>query len=477
MGLPSRFIGVFALTAAFGLWVTTRNSGAPPASAAPVKTRQPTFTKDVVPFLTKHCYACHGNGKKRGELSLDKYKNDEALQKDRKVWENVLQMIRGGEMPPKKRKRPKAEEIEAVLRDIEGVLANIDCTQGRHAGRVTLRRLNRAEYNNTIRDLVGVDFKPATDFPNDDVGYGFDNIGDVLSLSPLLLEKYLAAAESILDKAIVLVDPPKPRRITIGSIRFSPRFGAGEQRRRLGWVLFGKGDLYGESYCDEGDYAIRVEAFGQQVGEEPVRAMVSVGETKKAFAVKAKRQTPETLELKVKLKAGTTRVRVSFLNPHSDPEAKDKSKKERLLVVREIVLDGPYNAPAPKLPEHHTRIMAHKSEGKEREAAREIVTRFATRAFRRPAKAEEVERFLKLYDKSEKSGARFEKRVRLALCGVLVSPYFLFRVELDPPDAKAGTTYAIDELELASRLSYFLWSSMPDDELFTLAAKGQLRKN
>ena len=123
------------------------------------------------------------------------------------------------------------------------------------------------------------------------------------------------------------------------------------------------------------------------------------------------------------------------------------------------------------------RIMAHNPELKGREAARDIVTRFATRAFRRPAKPEEVERFLKLYDKSEKSGQRFEERFRLALSGVLVSPYFLFRVELEPSDAKAGDVYAVNEYELASRLSYFLWSSMPDDELFALAAKGELRKN
>ncbi len=164
--------GLLALTAGFSLSGAGSNSGAPPASEAPARAPAPTFTKDVVPFLAKHCYACHGNGKHRGDLSLDKYKDDEALQKDRKVWDNVLQMIRNGEMPPKERKRPDAAEVEAVLLNIEGVLANIDCTRGRNAGRVTLHRLNRVEYNNTIRDLVGVDFKPAADFPNDDVGYG-----------------------------------------------------------------------------------------------------------------------------------------------------------------------------------------------------------------------------------------------------------------------------------------------------------------
>ena len=471
MNRRSLAAGAFTISVAVGLWNTAHNA------AAPADPQPPTFAKDVVPFLAKHCYSCHGNGKKRGQLSLDKYKGDESLQKDNKTWENVLQMIRSGAMPPKARPRPEESEIKAVLFNIEGVLANVDCAKSRDAGRVTLRRLNRAEYNNTIRDLVGVDFKPAADFPNDDVGYGFDNIGDVLSLSPLLLEKYLAAAESILDSAIVVADSPKPTKTTVGGIRFRPRVDAGELRRGLGNVLFAKGDLIGEIYCEEGDYTVRVDAFGQQVGDEPVRGVIRIGEAKKEFELKAVKEKPETLELNVKAKAGTSRVVVSFQNPYSDPNVEDKTKKERLLVVRKIEFDGPYNPPPPKLPESHTRIMAHNPDLKDREAAHEIVTRFANRAFRRPAKPEEVERFLKLYDKSEKSGQRFEDRVRLALSGVLVSPYFLFRVELEPAEAKAGAVYAINEYELASRLSYFLWSSMPDDELFALAAKGELRKS
>src|SRR5207249_1625905 len=145
--------------------------------------------------------------------------------------------------------------------------------------------------------------------------------------------------------------------------------------------------------------------------------------------------------------------------------------------VRSIVVDGPYNAPPPRLPESHQRIMVHRPDLPPREAAREIVTRFATRAFRRPVKPEEIERYLTLYDRAEKEGERFENCVRQALYGVLVSPHFLFRVELDPPDAQPGTSYPVNEYELASRLSYFLWSTIPDDELFALAAKGQLRQN
>src|SRR5207237_5150593 len=166
----------------------------------------PTFARDVLPFLKAHCFHCHGkeDGENKADLTLSKYTDDLSVQQDRKVWDNVLHMLRAGEMPPMERKRPPAAEIEAVLTSIEGVLANLDCSKAPNVGRVTVRRLNRVEYNNTIRDLLGVDFQPAADFPQDDVGYGFDNIGDVLSTTPLLFERYLVAAESILEKVIVV---------------------------------------------------------------------------------------------------------------------------------------------------------------------------------------------------------------------------------------------------------------------------------
>src|SRR5262249_20347678 len=144
-------------------------------------------------------------------------------------WENVVEMLSTGEMPPKNRPRPPAAEVAGTLRAIDEVLNKLDCSEGRNVGRVTLRRLNRTEYNNTIRDLIGVDFKPAADFPSDDVGYGFDNIGDVLSLSPLLLEKYLSAAETILAEAIVNDDTPKSSKAMVSGFRITE--GAGVERR------------------------------------------------------------------------------------------------------------------------------------------------------------------------------------------------------------------------------------------------------
>jgi Protein of unknown function (DUF1592)/Protein of unknown function (DUF1588)/Protein of unknown function (DUF1587)/Protein of unknown function (DUF1585)/Protein of unknown function (DUF1595)/Planctomycete cytochrome C len=480
---------------------------------SPVEKKK-SFAADVAPFLVKNCYACHGNGKTRGDLALDKFKPDESIQKDRKVWENVLHMVRSGEMPPKEKPRPAGKDVEAFLQALDGLLGDLDCSGMRNVGRVTLHRLNRSEFNNTIRDLIGVDFHPAADFPNDDVGYGFDNIGDVLSVSPLLLERYLAAADTILDRAIVNVEVPKVARNRLPELSVSQ--GAGEVKR--GSAFLTRGNVSAEGYLDEGDYIIRATVYGEQLGKDPVRAALRLGRRElKQFEVKAEQAAPIELEFKTRLPKGTTRLGVGFLNPYSetapvekkteeqkadkaktkdgkadgkaDPAPKGKGKagdakaknadpkKERKLVVRRIEVEGPFNPPPIVLPDSHRRLLAHKADLAPREAAREIVGRLAPRAFRRPVGPEEVERILKVYDKAAQEGETFENRIRLAVARILVSPNFLFRVELDPPGAKAGTSYLINEYELASRLSYFFWSSMPDDELFGLAAAGKLRQN
>src|SRR5262249_22191726 len=298
-------------------------------------------------------------------------------------------------------------------------------------------------------------------------GYGFDNIGDVLSLSPLLLEKYLAAAESVLGQAIVIADPPKPMENRLSSLRAS--FGAGGPKRRGGMFLTGQGRVSGETYVDEGDYVVRAEVYGQQLGDEPVRATLQVDRNDlQPFEVTAEAAKPATIEAKVRLKSGTRNIAVAFLNPYTappkegDPPAKaeapprrfgftpqpaDPPADKRVLIVRNIVLDGPYNPPPPVLPEAPLPIMAHAPGLPPREAAREIIGRFAGRAFRRAVKPDEVDRLLALFDQAEKEGDRFEDCVRVALEGVLVWPHFLFRVEFDPPGTAPGTSYPINEYE------------------------------
>jgi hypothetical protein len=190
-----------------GLFGPARLDGAEPAangaSSASGSSPAERVSADVKPLLAKYCFECHGGPKAKAGLDLTRVADDLSIIRDRKLWGRLAEYVEGGDMPPEGRPQPTGAEVERLTVAIEEVLSNVDCGRETDPGRVTMRRLNRAEYNNTIRDLVGIDFQPADDFPSDDVGYGFDNIGDVLTLPPLLFEKYLAAAEATAEKAIV----------------------------------------------------------------------------------------------------------------------------------------------------------------------------------------------------------------------------------------------------------------------------------
>ncbi len=172
------------------------------------------FSKQGRPFLEKYCLQCHGTQDIQAELTLDPYRDNQSLIKKRKTWDNVLRMVASGEMPPSDKPRPTIGESEAFQQLVRGIFAEADRNAKPDPGRVTMRRLNRTEYRNTIRDLIGIDFDPTQDFPSDDIGHGFDNIGDVLTLSPVLMERYMAAAEGILLRAIVRIHRSRPSAIS-----------------------------------------------------------------------------------------------------------------------------------------------------------------------------------------------------------------------------------------------------------------------
>ncbi|MBY0526349.1 MAG: DUF1592 domain-containing protein [Gemmataceae bacterium] len=468
------------LTAAIVMWCIHEPNRMLPA--ADVSKDSPAFSKDGVAFLEKHCIGCHGEQKPKADLSLHKFRDDPSLLKNRKVWQNVIQMVQMGEMPPKGKGRPTPAEIETFLKSVNGVFERADAGV-RDPGRVTIRRLNRAEYNNTIRDLIGVDFNPAEDFPSDDVGHGFDNIGDVLSLSPVLLERYLAAAESIMQRAIT-VEPPKPP-VRRQSSRYLEPGGANVGKDRFRAVTTTKGFLHTPvSLSNDGEYTLKTRVYAHQVGDEPVKAALLLdGKEKKTFEIKATTEKEaQTLEVKVTLQPGNYRVGVSLLNELKKDKAnekdgdkdkgKDKDKDERKLFVEFLEVSGP----ADTRPASQRRLLACDAGKPKREQTKDVLTRFATKAYRRPATPAEIDRLIKLVEDAEKRGEKWEGGVQLAMQAVLVSPKFLFRVELDDrPTTK--DPHSIDEYQLASRLSYFLWSSMPDDELFALAEKKQLTAN
>ncbi len=432
-----------------------------------------SFEKGIEPFLKSHCVTCHNAKLKVGGLSLEDYRDAKSALKDREVWEKVVQKLRTGQMPPKGMPVPPAEQIASVTGWFEAQFARLDRNMKPDPGRVTARRLNRVEYNNTIRDLLGVDFKPAADFPADDSGYGFDNIGDVLSLSPVLMEKYLAAAEKIARKAIVADPPPRPTRDRIDHLP-----AAGEENPAQNLTA-----RY--AFPVEGDYLVRGLVNGRH--EALLITLWLDGKELKTFPVDTDDEAPRAGEMRLHISAGEHELKATLLHDDTRPDAsipeeenaKDKKKKPgRDPFVDRFEINGPYNPHARPLTESHKRIfVCGHAPGQHRpECARLIVAALARRAYRHPVSDAEVGNLVRFVNLAQQNGDSFEQGVRVALEAILVSPHFLFRIENDPNPNNPALSHRIGDYDLASRLSYFLWSSMPDAELFRLAGENKLHK-
>lgn len=433
------------------------------------------FTAQVFPLVERYCGQCHGPEKPRGNLNLLKYKDVKSVVADREIWDQVHGVLEEVSMPPKDKPQPSAAESETIRHWIEATLSQVECNTA-DPGRVTLRRLNRTEYNNVVRDLIGIDFKPADDFPSDDVGYGFDNIGDVLTLPPILMEKYLAAAEEIARRAIVTDFPEPP------TLSWDAKNGLrGGDRYEDGLVLASSGEI-GRSYHafpKPGAYKIRVHAFGDQAGPEPVKiAFLLDGREIGRVDVPATADSPGTYEVLATLDQPEHRVAVSFLNDYYKPEAEDpRERGDRNLYVLSLEVQGPLEARS-DLPASHRAIVfkTPQVDGLDRrQAARQVIERLASRAFRRPVGNEEIERLVLLDDLAAREGERFERGIQLALTAILCSPNFLFHVEADRKPFKPNQARPLTPHEVAARLSFFLWSSLPDEELTRLASKDQLK--
>ncbi len=460
----------FQLTQAATRAETTRKTkGGQPAGDA-------AFQTQVKPLLGKYCLGCHGE-KKKGDLDLRVYTDEASVLRDRRTFAKVIKNLQAHEMPPEKKPQPTPEERELITAWIQSELFKCDCDHP-DPGRVTIRRLNRAEYNNTIRDLVGVDFQPADDFPADDSGYGFDNIGDVLSLPPVLLEKYLAAARKILHRAIVTDLKAKPlQHFDADALDgTAPGESLGGGIKRLGR----EGNIFvSVNFPHDGEYILRAKAYGEQAGPEPARMSFSLDDKElKRFEVKAEEPAPEIYETRLQVSAGAHKFAAAYLNNYRNPKDPDPKNRDRNLVIHYLEVEDTDPSRPVALPESHRRIFFRQpTPGTKAGVAREIIGRFATRAFRRPVTKEEVDRLMKLFALADANGESFERSVKVALEAVLVSPYFLFRGELQPEPNNPSVVRPVDEIALASRLSYFLWSSLPDDELFALAERKALRKN
>ncbi len=482
--MPTRPFVCRAMFVALMLSVVGILPGAVPAET-PQKARVATeeaFQTDVRPIVEKYCIDCHGEDEPEADVSLHRLGDSALVLEHRDAWTRALQMLRIDGMPPKDADdRPSNDERNKLIEWLDLKLFHVDCDVADDAGRVTIHRLNRTEYDNTIRDLLGIDIDPARDFPSDDVGYGFSNMADVLSLPPLLFEKYVDAAERIAAAAILTEAASKRRqRFDAGRLQISE---SGRQRGEWIWMT-SRGSAYRRQEIRvAGEYIIRVEAQADQAGPDPARLEILIdGKSVKVHDTHGQRE-PATYEVQVELAPGLHKIEAAFINDYYQPKAEDPRDRDRNLAVRFIEIQGPANAAPPEV--HRRIVFTTPAEGKTvAQAAHEIFGRLLPRAFRRPVGTAEVGRFVRLVEFAVERGDSFERGVQVGLQAVLVSPHFLFRVEDDGNESghgdgqpgEATSPHRINDYELASRLSYFLWSTMPDEELFRLAEQGQLHE-
>lgn len=446
------------------------------------------YREKILPILEDHCFSCHGEDENKGKISFDRFASTDELLAQTDLWVHALRNVRAGLMPPARKKRPSDEELATLVDWIKRAPLKLDPAHP-DPGRVTLRRLNRVEYRNTIRDLTGFDFRTDEEFPADDTGYGFDTIGDVLTTSPLLLEKYMQAAETIVEKALPLENRVTPQR-TIGAGLFRGQGAGGPDDGEYRLSLYDPADLTASLKIDQpGTYRVVLEAtvrgsFSYDPGR--ARAVWSVNDTA-LLEQELKWSSGQKLESSVEVtwEPGAYPLHLTLaprVGKDQQPPDLGDGPPSVNLHLNGITLIGPLEPQFKVHPPRYERFFTRDrvpDDPAERDAyAIEILRRFTTRAFRRPVDEATVHKLAGLAKISaEAPGGTFERGIGRAISAVIASPRFLFRMEQTLPDENPQEHPLLDEFSLASRLSYFLWSTMPDDELFQLAGRGELRKH
>lgn len=454
------------------LWVAAGPaSRSKPLSKVVSATDRASFDKSVKPLLTDVCAPCHNEGMPSGGLNVALFSTPASIIQHRDGWEKMLQKIRTGEMPPPDLPRPPAEQMDALIKFVQGEFEKADRNVKPDPGRVTARRLNRVEYSNTIRDLLEVEFRAQRDFPTDDSGHGFDNIGDVLTISPVLMEKYIAAAERIAGSAVGATPLPKKpveaeyhtkhktiRRLDVSTV---------EATHRIEW---------------DGEYIVRVGMPGERApdGKPVTLSFWMDGKLLHSQLVETKPSKLEYFdpysdaEMRLVLPAGDHTFRAGFIEDEfvKGLSEKDVYNNKKNKFLNSISFVGPFPAKIDKASRKKILICDPNS-GKA--CVDRIIASLARRAYRRPVMKAEVAALAKLTALAKAEGQTVEQGIQLAIQAMLVSPHFLFRIERDPDPNDPSKVHKISDIELASRLSYFFWSSMPDEELLRLAEAGKLR--
>ncbi len=467
----------------------------------------------VQPFFVRHCVQCHGEKKQEGNLRIDQLQTDLANPGIAAHWTEIMDRINSGEMPPKDEPRPKPELVAEVAQWIATQLGEAEAArQAASNEKISFRRLSREEYRNTIRDLLGVNYDVAdpTGLPDDPDWQGFERIGSVLTLSPTHVEKYLIAAEAILNEALALGPQPKAETTLWTAVKMRVNGDLIEKLKARGVLDQVRADLVPNNGALDihelttytaGEYRVRVKLSGLRPpnGRAPRFRLYATDLSRVLFErdIEAPEEQPVTLDFQTHLTPGTHVIRivnaVAGPNPEerasrplgSKPFFKMKSRQPWQIKLTDddgqplmptLLLDwiewqGPMHESWPP-PAHQQIFFEGPDAAKDLEYARQILARFASRAYRRPARPEEVERLLALVQKSQQLGDNFESAIKTGLLAVLCSNQFLYLSEGSVKDAARK----LNDWELASRLSYFLWSTMPDERLISLANTGKLHE-
>ena len=455
-------------------------------------------------LLAKYCVTCHNEKTKTGDLALDVVSRG-SIRDHAQVWEDVLHKLRAGAMPPPGMPRPDASSVTALM---SALSTELDAMP-RDPGRPLLRRLNRAEYGNVVRDLLDLEVDVKSLLPADDAAFGFDNNADLQATSPALLEKYLVAADKV--SALAVGDPTT----TPAADNFFTRGDQSQSQHQDGLPLGTVGGIGVRYYFPlDGEYQfqvglIRTNTEGIRGLEHPHQLEITVdgervflgtvgGEADSGTGQVTARSdaTDARLRARVKVKAGSRLVSAAWIRKigegtnrlrpflRSNAGTYDSTGRPH---VKFLTISGPFNPTGPgDTPSRRRIFTCGVADLANETCARSILSRLARGAYRRPVRAGEVDTLLGFYRDGRKKGT-FETGIQLALRRILASPNFVFRPEDEPsqvpnpkpqvPNSKlAAGALPVSDIELASRLSFFLWSSMPDETLVRLAEQGQLRK-
>jgi hypothetical protein len=459
------------------------------------------FAQSNRELVTKYCLTCHNDKSKTGGLSLEKLDVDHPAA-DAETWEKAIRKLRAGLMPPAGMPRPDRAALDAFRSSVEKSI-DLAAAQNPNPGVTALHRLNRAEYANAIRDLIAIDVDSSTILPADDSSEGFDNIAEVLGTSPALIERYVGAAAKISRLAVGDTD------ISPISTTYKVRGDLTQENHIEGLPLGTRGGiLIRHNFPVEGEYQFKFSLlkvnFGPEYGGSAKGEQLEMslnGERVLLLDLKpvpyyyiGRGQTLITstpLEVRLPVKAGPQTIIVTFIKKTSagvdDLVQRFEASTADLQTgvqygytsvphLAGVEIIGPYNiAGAGNTPSRDRIFVCRPASANDEPAcAKKIVSTLARRAFRRPVSDADANRLLAFYRDGRRNG-NFESGIEMALRRLLADPEFVFRFEHTPATAAPGASYRISDLELASRLSFFLWSSIPDDELLTVAEHGELK--